>query len=462
MAEKLIYRSILIFYVFLVYAFYPSNHLFLENTPQSLYQYQTEGFLSGYLHLSIAPSNELLQLNDPYNPEQNITLRLHDASLYQGKYYSYFGVLPVLTFFLPVKLLTGLYPSDSLAVFFFLSLAFIINFTLMIKIRDRYFSFVSELQLLLAGFILAFTTEAPFLLSIPKVYEIAIASAFCFMSLAITFLYRIMVENSTNAVLGFSVCLSLSVAGRPHFTIVCGILILGLLIFLLPKKHNKRLTLLLYLLLPPLCVAIGLGIYNYQRFGSALELGHIWQLSCNNIKALHEELTILQKIPRNVIYSFYYYFLQPFTLNPQFPFFKLRLHDCRYHIDNDYFLEAVGGILATTPFILIVFLLPKFIYELRHSHSEMKPFFWFLGFTAVIPFINISFLLLLPFALQRYEMDFHPYLIMLAIISFWLLQKYWRSTTWFWLIKVLFYSLAIFSIILGLCFGLAYWVFFDN
>ncbi|WP_019217529.1 hypothetical protein [Legionella tunisiensis] len=126
--EKWLCRWAIITYVLMVYAFYPAFHLSFNAVPQSLYQYLTESFLSGHLNLLVSPSPELLQLADPYDPIQNSHFRLHDASLYKGKYYLYFGPLPVVVFYLPFKLLTGYYPSGGLASFVFLSSGFIVSF----------------------------------------------------------------------------------------------------------------------------------------------------------------------------------------------------------------------------------------------------------------------------------------------------------------------------------------------
>ena len=54
------------------------------------------GLWQGRLDLPVTPSPELLALPDPYDPAQNSAYRLHDASLYEGKYYLYWGPLPAL------------------------------------------------------------------------------------------------------------------------------------------------------------------------------------------------------------------------------------------------------------------------------------------------------------------------------------------------------------------------------
>lgn len=472
MTEKNTIHLTVILYVVLAYLFYPALHLTANKVPDSLYQYLTESFLSGHLHLLDPPIPELMKLSNPYDPTLNRPYKLYDASLYQGKYYLYFGPLPVITFYIPFKLLTSYYPSDALAAVFFLSLGFLVNFFLMIKIKEQYFPQTSQAQMALFGLLLGFTNGAPFLMSRPLMYEVAIASAYCFMSFALYFLYQILTQKSRiKDIFLFSLCLSLSVAGRPHFVLICFLLLPTILVYLLNTKSigrhfvqstpsNLQPTLKKYqvaaLFIPAASCGLILALYNYLRFGNIFELGHIWQLSCNNMQDLYVTLNDLTKIPRNLLYGFYYYFLQPFKINVHYPYINLRWHELTYNIGG-YFLEGIAGVLTTTPYILILLGLPKLIILYFKERTREIPLLWFVIFTAFIPLINALFLLLLPFAVQRYQMDFMPYFIMLAMITLWLWEAYSPHSKWFKSIRILFIISAIFSIIIGLSLGLAYW-----
>src|SRR5512144_801094 len=67
------------------------------------YNMMTDALLHRLLHLREAPDPGLFELSDPYDEARNSRLRLHDASLYRGKYYLYFGVVPALVLFLPLR-----------------------------------------------------------------------------------------------------------------------------------------------------------------------------------------------------------------------------------------------------------------------------------------------------------------------------------------------------------------------
>lgn len=76
------------------------------------YQYEllTESFLDGRLDIPFNDSQELSQLENPYDPilreESGVTFHW-DFAYYNDQYYVYFGVVPVLLTFLPYQLLTG-------------------------------------------------------------------------------------------------------------------------------------------------------------------------------------------------------------------------------------------------------------------------------------------------------------------------------------------------------------------
>jgi hypothetical protein len=59
-------------------------------------EWLADAFLAGQLHLLIKPKPELLALPDPYDQVQSAPYREPDASLFNGKYYLYFGPVPGL------------------------------------------------------------------------------------------------------------------------------------------------------------------------------------------------------------------------------------------------------------------------------------------------------------------------------------------------------------------------------
>src|SRR5262249_33154255 len=122
-----------IFLFMAVAAFYvwtatSSQYAFVWGTKKAdHYNLLAEGFLKGNLSLAKDPPKELLALKDPLDPVANEKYRLHDASLYNGHYYVYFGPVPVLTLYLPWLVITGWSVPNNLAVILYLLSGYIFS-----------------------------------------------------------------------------------------------------------------------------------------------------------------------------------------------------------------------------------------------------------------------------------------------------------------------------------------------
>ena len=68
----------------------------MEATGEGYYNLLTRGFLKGQTALDRVVEPAMLALKDPYNPAERAGKGLHDASYYQGRYFIYFGVTPVV------------------------------------------------------------------------------------------------------------------------------------------------------------------------------------------------------------------------------------------------------------------------------------------------------------------------------------------------------------------------------
>ena len=113
--------------VLAAYAYFGGNGKFafgLISWRESYYASLAEGFLRGQLSMAHEPPPALAQLPDPYihAARKAAGIRpLWDASYFEGKYYLYYSPVPALLFHIPLRLVTGGYPRDTLATTFFAS-----------------------------------------------------------------------------------------------------------------------------------------------------------------------------------------------------------------------------------------------------------------------------------------------------------------------------------------------------
>ena len=74
------------------------------------YELMAENLLNRRLYFSYGDEDQLLQLTNPYDPNERKAsgVSYHwDHAYYKGKYYMYFGIVPVFLSFLPYRVITG-------------------------------------------------------------------------------------------------------------------------------------------------------------------------------------------------------------------------------------------------------------------------------------------------------------------------------------------------------------------
>ncbi len=441
-------------YIFLASPYLASEKFSPE--PHNHYQFLTAGFLSGHLSLSLQPLPELLALKNPYDPLQNVKYRLHDATLYKEKYYLYFGPLPIVTYYLPFKLITGLYPTPTSAVLIYLSMGFMIGFYLLIQIRQRYLPNISDIKLYLAGLLFGLSTNMPFLLTRPSFYENAISSTYCFTMLALFFLYKLLHEFRLRNIILFSSSLTLTIAGRPHFILIFFPIFIAIALY--SYTFHRSISwprLLIALFTPLLIVGTILAIYNYLRFDSLWEFGQNYQLAGVNMR----ECSIFSlQFYHNMASGFYHYMVQPYAIYPMFPY----IHYPNFTVlpkDTPYYYEYSLGLLCTTPIIAFVLGLPGLLeFNFKNNRAHFEPLLWFILFTSLIPLIILLFLISLSASTQRYESDFAPYFVFLAILAWWLFNHCQLKPFLLKLFNTLFFIGSIISLYIGFTLGINDWL----
>ncbi len=282
------------------------------------YQYLVDGFLSGHTHLSIAPAKELLALPDPRDPAQNLRYRLWDASLYEGKYYLYYGPSPALLLMLPWKVITGFALPQRLATGLFACAGLGAMALLLSGIRRRYFPAATPRQLALAVLLAGQVSWLPVILRRPAFWELPIVTAAALLTWSLFFLWRYHAGNRrARWAVAAGVALACAVGARPTYVFTAGLVTL---LFALPPDRGWSPAGWLRRLLPvtiPLAAGIaGLLIYNEARFGHFLEFGQRFSLWGIDEREVHH--FSLSYLPFN---TWIYFFSLP-EVSPYFPFLR--------------------------------------------------------------------------------------------------------------------------------------------
>ena len=150
-------------------------------TYTAYHQKQADAFRSGQLHLHDVPDPRLMALDDPYDPVANKPYRLHDASLYNGRYYLYWGPVPALML-AGVNTIPGVrHVPDQVLVFACSAGALGFAALLLLHVRRRHFPDAPAWSVPLGVLTIGLATPAPFILGRASVYEVAVVSSLMFL-----------------------------------------------------------------------------------------------------------------------------------------------------------------------------------------------------------------------------------------------------------------------------------------
>jgi hypothetical protein len=238
-----------------------------------------DAILLGQLHLDIQPDESLLNATEPYNRyyrEKNDVVVPWDFVYYEGKLYSYYGVVPVIVLFLPYYLITGSYLSVSMATFIFSALASLGLYLLWRAIvqkyipRLRYAIYLTGLAALLFGSNLMAATVRGY------VYEATATAALMFSVYGILFLIKAVPDLRSGLLVASGLCFALAVGSRPTMIFIS--LLIPVILF--PVFKNKK---LIAFIIPYALTGLALMWYNYARFGSITEFGASYNLTNENV-----------------------------------------------------------------------------------------------------------------------------------------------------------------------------------
>ncbi len=250
------------------------------------YMMQTHAFLNGKAELDIIPSDSLLNAVNPYDPSQRTEGEyMWDFAFYNGKYYSYFGVVPVVLLLLPFRLLTGVYLSSHVASFLFI-IGSIISLTELYKaIIKKYFPLLSPLVCGCGLAVTLFGSNLMFICARAWFYEIAYASGLMFVFISLILTVKATDGHSVSPkLIGSGACLALSVGCRPVYLLTFILHIPFIIQIIKDNGRTKKTLSYAVSYASPVClIGVLLGIYNLIRFDSFAQFGAIYQLTVSDV-----------------------------------------------------------------------------------------------------------------------------------------------------------------------------------
>jgi hypothetical protein len=386
-----------------------------SGTGTGRYGWLADSLLHGQLHLRMHVPQGLIDLPNPYDPTANRQYRIpqgmQDLTLWEGKFYLYWGIVPELLF-VPFRAL-GIWMSSSLvaAVLYFGGFTFSV-LTLRFVVR-KFVPTTPSWALWVGMAVLAFGNVAPFTLRRPEHSEIAIGGGLCFGFMAIWLLLTGLLGPtvSLRRVALASLAAGLAIGSRPTWIVLAVVpVILAIVAWRSARWPRGRgpARYLLALLGPIGVCAVLLMAYNMARFGSPFELGARYQL------AGFDQQGYAPFDARFLGPGLFYYLLEPLTPEALFPF--VTMGPAPYYpwsLPSGYQQsEPTSGLLPMVPIVLVLALLP---FRARGWDRTLRTIV--LGFLALAVGVLVLVCGAVWSTTQRYAVDFTALFLMAALLT---------------------------------------------
>jgi len=327
---------------------------FNELSPNGYYNYLARGWASGHLHVPIEVHPKLLAESNPYDPNLPDEIKMHDMALYQGRYYLYHGPAPVLFVFYPYRVLTGKDLPEPIAVFLFVSIAFLANCFTLSRLNP-----VSSPWLYA---VLGLANAIPFLLHRIWVYEVAIACGQATLSVALA-LHAAQRFRLTGLALG------LLILSRPHLLLAAAF-------------TNRKAW-------PTIPIGLAFAAaHNALRFGNPFDFGLTYLIAGPNQQVPAFSASV-------ILPSLYLFLIEPPHWQTAFPFLTLH-NQPPIHLPPLFFHENMVGAWWLAPFLIF----KKPVWKLA------LPALAILGFLCITGWVT-----------ERYLVDFLPLLVLASLAA---------------------------------------------
>lgn len=415
------------------------------------YDELAQAILQGKLYID---SNDipqsLLDMTNPYDTgARSIISQMTgdqyrwDVAFFNGHYYVYFGIVPLLLMYLPFRAFFNAPFPTAFGIIIFATIFAFGVFKLLEIIAQKHFKNISLGTYLITSLGFVNCCGAMFIVKRPDFYSVPIICAMAFIVWGIYWwLKGKYARNKQNLYLLIgSLCCALAVGCRPQSVLMCAVALPLFWEFFFKERYittSKGVKSLIAIAAPFVVVASGIMYYNHIRFGSPFDFGSAYNLTTNDVTRRGFD------IGRTGLGLFTYLFQSP-SFIATFPF--IQYTDIQTNFVGKTIHEyCFGGLITCTPVLWFTGALPK----VKNTLKEKKLF----GFTVMCLLVGISTVIADTQAgglLQRYFSDFgYIFFIVATLVIYAIFENVNTEETNKILSSLLFIS-TIFSFIYTFC-----------
>lgn len=398
---------------------YSDGGAFIRDEDQA--NHYANAILAGHLWLDLPVPQWLAEMSNPYDATSRMAQSLAtgqptywDFAFYNGRYYSYFGVLPILVFFVPFKVLTGRdLPTDH-AVALLCALFVMSVFYCTYHAIRRYWPHARLGHYILMSIFMVLASGSINQAFLPKVYSLPMLTSLVVTLFGMGLWFAASrnpdgrwarVELAVGALL-----IALNLFGRPLF-VLAGFF--GLAIFCGELRHRFFSAWgwrnAVAVVVPFLAVGAATIWFNTVRFGSPFDFGAKYNLT--GFDMTHKPM-VVERLGETL----WMYLFQPLNMSPNFPFLKevdVPATTLGLTIQEPYY----GGLFAFAPLLWCLFLVPFLWRRMKGNRPLFAALVSFTLCLAVVEGLMVSYT-------PRYQSDFAWALVLATIL---VLGEIWKA-----------------------------------
>ncbi len=385
----------------------------LSMSHHNQYDELAQAFLEGkvYIDDDDVPQS-LIDMENPYDSTERSLQSQNsgdsypwDVAYYDGHYYVYFGIVPLLIMYLPFRIIFDSPFPSAVGIMIFSAIFALGVFKLLEFLCKKKFKNVSVGTFLLVGLTFINCCGMTFLCKRPDFYSVPIITAMAFVVWGIFFWLKGLwgAENKRIFFLLGSLCCALAVGCRPQSLLMSAAALPIFIPYFFKEKNIKKksgIGDLVFLALPYLVVGGVIMYYNYIRFDSPFDFGSGYNLTTNDVSARGFNMG-------RTGLGLFTYLLQLPVFKATFPFIEAAKISTNY-MGKTVYEYCFGGIFASLPLLW-------FIFTLKSAKPALKKQSSF-SLVATLLLIGVATVVLNTQAgglLQRYYSDF-GYIFFLA------------------------------------------------
>jgi hypothetical protein len=387
-----------------------------QQRQRDYYNLLAHGFSKGGLALDMEVPAALKKIENPWDAAQRPPgLAPADITYYGGKFYLYFGVVPVALLIWPFQLLMGLdLPLVYVVIVFCVGAYLWLARLWWAVLRDHFprasgVTRVGGLAVLgIAGGLLSLARRG-------SIWEMPIAAGQFFMAATVYSAYRaIHSAHPGRWLMAAGALLGLAVGSRPTLVVAGGGMVVLVLVVAWAEaagagwgRWGRRIVARALTAGAPLAlIVVGLFYYNYARFGNPLEFGLNYQLTAGyEAKAQHFSFGFIH-------YNWLMYFWNSPQWGRDFPF--VHAVNVPFAAPTGYYgYEYVYGALKISPVLWFGLVLPVWLLARTGGGRRAA----FIGFLAALLVALTGVLLCFNTAAARYTADFLPWWLLAGLLG---------------------------------------------